>query len=269
MLSANAQLEGSVENYDAVLVTLLADTAQYYMTMRGTQERIELAKENAKLQREASISFKHAINAGAVHALDVYQQQSTLSATEAAIPALEIVLRQSQDQLCTLLGIPPADSAGPHGIAGPIPAAPATGGGHSGRVASTRPGYSRRQSAAAAQAQQIGIAQADLYPHISITGTLGYSASTASQLFTPQLRRSSRAVIYVEHPQLWPDRQQRQFTGCHFQQSPAWTIARRCSRPTKRPRTAWPLSCNPRNRTKSSPKAYRRQESLSDRHQPV
>ena len=50
VLSANAQLEGSLENYDAVLVTLLGDTAQYYITMRQTQERIELAKENAKLQ---------------------------------------------------------------------------------------------------------------------------------------------------------------------------------------------------------------------------
>ena len=48
-----------------------------------------------------------------------------------------------------------------------------------------RPDIRSAERAAAAQAQQIGIAQADLYPHISITGTLGYSAQNASQLFTP------------------------------------------------------------------------------------
>ena len=48
-----------------------------------------------------------------------------------------------------------------------------------------RPDIRSAQLAAAAQAQQIGIAQAELYPHISITGTLGYSALNASQLFSP------------------------------------------------------------------------------------
>ena len=55
-----------------------------------------------------------------------------------------------------------------------------------------RPDIRSAERAAAAQAEQIGIAQADLYPHISITGTLGYSAMNASQLFTPaQLQRQS------------------------------------------------------------------------------
>ena len=48
-----------------------------------------------------------------------------------------------------------------------------------------RPDIRAAERNAAAQAQQIGIAQANLYPHISITGTLGYSAQNASQLFSP------------------------------------------------------------------------------------
>ncbi|MGO9108082.1 MAG: TolC family protein, partial [Thermoguttaceae bacterium] len=54
-----------------------------------------------------------------------------------------------------------------------------------------RPDVRRVERAAAAQAQQIGIAQAALYPHISITGTLGYSAQNASQLFTEPSFNSS------------------------------------------------------------------------------
>ena len=174
-----------MENYDAVLVTLLADTAQYYVTMRETQERIELAKQNAKLQRDVLKIIQARFDAGTVSELDVDQQQSTLSQTEAAIPAFEITLRQAQDQLCTLLGIPPTDLQARLGQR-PIPTAPSdVAVGIPAQLLERRPDIRSAERTAAAQAQQIGIAQADLYPHISITGTLGYSAQNASQLFTP------------------------------------------------------------------------------------
>jgi NodT family efflux transporter outer membrane factor (OMF) lipoprotein len=178
-------LEGSVENYDAVLVTLLGDTAQYYVTLRQTQELIELAKENVKLQREVLKIIQVRFDDGAVGRLDVYQQQSTLAGTEAAIPALEIALRQTQDRLCTLLGIPPTDLQARLGRR-PIPAAPSdVVVGIPAELLQRRPDVRSAERAAAAQAEQIGIAQADFFPHISITGTLGYSAVNASRLFTP------------------------------------------------------------------------------------
>ncbi len=185
VLGAQAQLDGSVENYDAVLVTLLGDTAQYYINLREAQERIDLARENVKLQRDVLKIIQVRFDAGAVGGLDLYQQQSTLAQTEAAIPALEISLRQSQDQLCTLLGSPPTDLQALVGQR-PIPTAPSEVAlGIPAELLQRRPDVRSAERAAAAQAQQIGIAQADLYPHISINGTLGYSALNASQLFTP------------------------------------------------------------------------------------
>ena len=50
VLAAEAQLDYSVEDYDAVLVTLLGDVATNYIQMRQTQEQIELARHNVKLQ---------------------------------------------------------------------------------------------------------------------------------------------------------------------------------------------------------------------------
>lgn len=183
--SADAQLENSLENYDAVLVTLLADTAQYYIAMREAQERVELAKENAKLQREVLKIVQTRFEAGAVHALDVYQQKSALAATEALVPTLEIGLRQTQDQLCTLQGIPPVDlevrlgkrpiPEAPGGVALDIPA----------QLLRRRPDVRAAERAAASQAEQIGIAEAEFYPHISLNGTLGYSSAKLPQLFTP------------------------------------------------------------------------------------
>ena len=184
-MAAKANLDASVENYDAVLVTLLGDVAQYYVTMRQSQEQIELARQNVKLQRDVLKIVQARFEAGTVTELDVAQQQTTLSQTEAQIPAFEIQLRQAQDQLCTLLGIPPTDLQARLGQR-PIPTAPTeVVVGIPAQLLERRPDIRSAERAAAAQAQQIGIAQADLYPHISITGTLGYSAQNASQLFTP------------------------------------------------------------------------------------
>jgi NodT family efflux transporter outer membrane factor (OMF) lipoprotein len=191
ILSAQANLDQSVDNYDAVLVTLMGDVSQYYVMMRLNQERIQLARENSKLQRAILKIVQARADVGTVTGLDVAQQQSTLSQTEAQIPAFEITLRQSQDALCTLLGIPPTDLQARLGER-PIPTAPTdVVVGIPAQLLERRPDIRSAERAAASQAQQIGIAQAELYPHISITGTLGYSAINASQLFTyPSLNGS-------------------------------------------------------------------------------
>jgi len=184
VISAREQFEGSVDNYDAVLVTLLADTAQYYVQTRQYQEQIELTKHNVKLQRDVLKVVQARFDAGSVNELDVDQQQSQLSQVESAIPAFEIQLRQSQNQLCTLLGIPPTDLQSRLGQR-PIPTAPKeVAVGIPAQLLQRRPDIRSAERAAAAQAEQIGIAQAELYPHIFINGNLGFSAQNASQLFT-------------------------------------------------------------------------------------
>ena len=207
VLAAEAQLDGSVESYDAVLVTLLGDVATNYVLMRQTQERIELARQNVKLQRDVLKIIQARLKVGTGGELDVDQQQSVVSQTEATIPQFQIALRQSQDRLCILLGIPSADLQTRLGQR-PIPAAPReVAAGIPAQLLERRPDIRRAERNAAAQAQQIGIAEANLYPHISISGmlsgpaalgglslgptaqggpaSLGYSSQNLSQLFTP------------------------------------------------------------------------------------
>jgi len=184
VLAAEAQVDYSFEEYDAVLVTLLGDVATNYVQMRQYQEQIALARHNVNLQEDVLKLIKARFRVGSVNALDVSQAQSTLSQTEAQVPAFEIQLRQTQDRICVLLGIPPTDLQSRLGQK-PIPTAPAEAVvGVPAQLLQRRPDIRAAERNAAAQAQQIGIAQAALYPHISIDGTLGYSALNASQLFT-------------------------------------------------------------------------------------
>jgi NodT family efflux transporter outer membrane factor (OMF) lipoprotein len=185
--AADDQLGLSVADYDDVMVTLLSDVASNYVQIRTDQERIKLLSENVKVQRDVLELVKTKVNIGIVVTdLDAEQAESTLKQTEAAIPLLLIDMRQANDQLCTLLGIPPADLMKLIGNA-PIPTAPPEVAiGIPCEMLSRRPDIRRAERAAAAQAEQIGIAETDLYPIFSISGTMGWTANNFSELFNTQ-----------------------------------------------------------------------------------
>ena len=171
-----ATLDASVENYDDVLVTLLGDVATNYVTYRTTEQRIKYAKENVALQRKTLQIVEGQRKVGIVGELDVDQARSTLEQTEAGIPELEIAQRQAANQLCILLGIPPQDLQARLG-SGTIPTAPPeVAVGIPADLLRRRPDVRRAERQAAAQSAQIGIAEAQFYPSISINGTIGYSA---------------------------------------------------------------------------------------------
>ena len=178
-----ATLDASVENYDDVLVTLLGDVATNYVTYRTAQQRIEYAKENVALQRKTLQIVQGQRKVGIVGELDVVQARSTLEQTEAAIPELEISLRQAANQLCILLGIPPQDLQARLG-SGAIPTAPVeVAVGIPADLLRRRPDVRRSERQAAAQCAQIGIAESQFYPYISINGAIGYSAQNLTDLF--------------------------------------------------------------------------------------
>ncbi len=184
--STEDTLEASVADYDFVLVTLLGEVATNYVTIRTTQERIDLLRANVKLQQGVFDFIDARFHAGKLSRLDRAQSLSNLRQTEAGIPVLEVTKRQAENALCVLLGIPPIDLAPMLGP-GPIPVTPPEVAlGIPADLLRRRPDVRKAERTAAAQAEQIGIAEADLYPAFSINGSVGYSAQ-----FFPDLFRNS------------------------------------------------------------------------------
>jgi NodT family efflux transporter outer membrane factor (OMF) lipoprotein len=182
----SASLDASVENYDDVLVTLLGQVATTYTQMRITQQRIKYARENVELQRQTLGIVEARFQRGTTTKLDVAQARSTLEQTEASIPELEISLRQFNNQLCTLLGIPP-EQLQPRLGPGPIPTAPVeVAVGIPADLLRRRPDIRRAERQAASQSAEIGVAEAEFYPHIAINGTWEYSAEFFKNLWTPR-----------------------------------------------------------------------------------
>jgi NodT family efflux transporter outer membrane factor (OMF) lipoprotein len=182
--SANASLDASVENYDDVLVLLLAEVSQQYVNVRTAEQRLEYALKNVETQREslelASAKFAN----GATTQLDVTQGESTLAQTEAAIPPLESSRRQAMNQICILMGMPPKDINDLLNGHQPIPSAPPDIAlGIPADLLRRRPDIRRAEREVAAQSAKIGIATAELYPHFSITGSVYLDAERFKDLF--------------------------------------------------------------------------------------
>jgi NodT family efflux transporter outer membrane factor (OMF) lipoprotein len=120
---------------------------------------------------------------GTVTKLDVSQAKSTLEQTQATIPELEISLRQFNNQLCILLGIPPEELQAKLGP-GPIPTAPVEAAvGIPADLLRRRPDVRRAERQAASQSAEIGVAEAEFYPHLAINGTWEYSAEFFKDLW--------------------------------------------------------------------------------------
>ena len=183
IMSAEETLEASVASYDQVQVTLLGDVATNYVQFRTLQKRIEVARMNIQLQSEVLKIAERRWQGGRTNKVDVAQARSNLAQVNSDVPQLRIDLRETGNRLCILLGIPPSDLEAQLGAA-PIPAAPPTVVvGIPAELLRRRPDVRRAERQAAAQAEQIGIAETDLYPIFTINGTIGYQASQFSQLF--------------------------------------------------------------------------------------
>jgi NodT family efflux transporter outer membrane factor (OMF) lipoprotein len=196
--SAEDALDASVECYDDVLVTLVGDVASTYVQIRTPQRQIAYAQQILALERQSLDIATAKFKGGQTSEVDVNQGRSDVATTEALIEQDLISLHQATNRLCVLLGPPPEDILRKLGEK-PIPNAPLE---VIVRVPADllrrRPNVRRAERLAVAQSAQIGIAESDFHPQISINATLGWSAQELKDLFAhgsfreivgPSLRR--------------------------------------------------------------------------------
>lgn len=182
--SADAIVDARVASYDDILVMIQAEVASAYLQLRTSEERLALARKNVELQERTLQIIQHRFDQGVVSELDLRQAKSALAATRSLIPALEEGHRKAETGLCILMGIPPQHlpaiergrpvipEVPPEIIVG-IPA----------ELLQRRPDIRQAEREAAAQCAQIGIAKAELYPHIGISGTIAFNAEHFAELF--------------------------------------------------------------------------------------
>jgi NodT family efflux transporter outer membrane factor (OMF) lipoprotein len=177
--SADALLLASVADYDSTLVSLTADVATDYISVRTLEKRIAIARENVETQRESLEIAEARFLWGTASERDVAQAKTVLADTEASVPSLQSQLQQAKHALSILLGLPPGDLAemlaGPEAIPAPPPQIAV---GIPADLLRRRPDVRQAEYMAMAQAAQIGVARAQLFPAFSLTGNFTFISTT-------------------------------------------------------------------------------------------
>ncbi|MBS4699294.1 efflux transporter outer membrane subunit [Aeromonas media] len=176
--AADANYFATLAQYDDIQVLMAAQVAQLYVSIRTVEARLYIARENARLQQRSLEITERLFKSGNSAELDVQQAKTQYLGTLSGIPQLETSLRQSQNALSTLIARPP----------GPLPEMGTnTGKIPQGELALVtempadllrrRPDVRVAERQLAAQSALIGVAESELYPSITLLGTLGVNAT--------------------------------------------------------------------------------------------
>mgnify|MGYP001825029060 CR=1 FL=1 len=179
--SADAAYFASIYNHQDAQVLLNAYVADLYFKYRTALLRIEIAENNAALQKRSLEITTSLFESGESSELDLQQAKTQYLGTLSSIPSLQITATQLRNAMAAVLGRPPGDLPELAGVSGPLPTMdPVEIHDIPGKLLMRRPDIRAAAWQAAAQSAQIGIAEADLYPSIALLGTIGWSDNSIS-----------------------------------------------------------------------------------------
>jgi NodT family efflux transporter outer membrane factor (OMF) lipoprotein len=191
--AAQADLEAAEESFYDVRISLIAEVALNYVELRSFENRLHIAKENVGLQTESLRITEARYRGEVVSDLDVQRARTNRLNTKAGIPPLEAGAESARNRLATLLGKKPGELDAALASPGPSPPLiPSPRGeiavGIPADIIRRRPDIRQAERQLAAQSARVGVAKADLYPRFALTGSLSFSATDATNLFTTAAR---------------------------------------------------------------------------------
>ena len=181
--AADANLEATEESYRDVLVSLLAEVALNYTEVRSYQAQVLVAESNLRSQEETYNITKWRYQAGLTTELDVENASKNLEQTRSQIPSLKSGLEQAKNRIAVLVGREPGALDSEIDEYRPVPVAPnEIALGIPADLLRRRPDLRKAARELAAQTAKIGVAEANLYPKITLSGNIGLSALNLGDL---------------------------------------------------------------------------------------
>ncbi|CAN5378788.1 efflux transporter outer membrane subunit [soil metagenome] len=179
--SARAEAGAARADLRDAQVTIAAEVARNYLELRGAQARLAVANRNLGTQRETVRLTQVRYDNGAGSPIDVASAQARLNATEAAIPALITAEKRANYRLCVLTGQRPGalDATLVVQTAEVTPLITALPIGDAADLLRRRPDVQAAERRLAAQTAKVGVATADLFPRVRVTGFIGFLSGSA------------------------------------------------------------------------------------------
>jgi len=183
--SAEATVAAREEDLNDTLVTLVAEAALNYVEIRTFQARLQAAEKNLKSQEDTLQIVKDRLESGLTTSLTLEQANYNLENTKSQIPTLKIGIEQGKNGLAVLLGEFPGALKQELDNYKPVPVLPIEVAiGVPADLLRRRPDIRRTERELAAQTARVGVATADLYPKLTLIGSVGLESLSAASLFT-------------------------------------------------------------------------------------
>ncbi|WP_297836125.1 efflux transporter outer membrane subunit [Pseudomonas sp.] len=197
--SANADQDATEADLFQLQVSITAELVDAYGQLRGAQLRERIARDNLKNQQDSRAVTVSLRDGGVGNELDVVRADARLAAVEASVPQLQAEQVREKNRIATLMGERPESMkvdlspATLPAIAKALPIGDPT------ELLRHRPDVRAAERQLASATAQIGVNTADLFPRVSLTGFLGYTAARGSQI------GSSAAAAWSLGPSItWP-----------------------------------------------------------------
>ncbi len=175
--SAKATADATAYDMEAVRVSVSAEVARTYLALRGVQGMLSIARKNQEIAEASLRLASRREQQGVATRYDPASAAVQLAAVNASIPDLERQRAALMNALALLLGEAPhaldAELAGDSGIPTPPAIIPV---GLGSELAHRRPDIRRAEAELHAATAAIGVAKANFYPSVSLTGSFGFQA---------------------------------------------------------------------------------------------
>jgi multidrug efflux system outer membrane protein len=181
--AARATFEAARAARDDVRLSVIAEVARNYIELRGAQQQLAVAQRNAEVQQSALTLVQARLDAGRGTALDTARAEAQIETTLASVPPLEAAVARARHRIEVLTARRPGQLVQRLSGVQPLPMLPATLALQDpATLLRRRPDLRVAERQLAASSARIGVAVADLFPRITLNGSLGLQALDANLL---------------------------------------------------------------------------------------
>jgi multidrug efflux system outer membrane protein len=179
--AARAQYLASEDGRRGVLLSLTSDVASAYFELRELDEELVIARRTTAAFQETHDLFNRRLEGGAASALETARAEGILGNVAAQIPEIERAIVSKETELNLLLGRNPQ----PVPRDGPLaPLPPAVPAGLPSDLLERRPDVREAEQLLVAANAAVGVAKADFFPRLSLTGDFGNASRELGDLFS-------------------------------------------------------------------------------------
>ena len=183
--ASTADFQATEEDRNNILITLCADVARVYFSVRTLQSRVVTTERNIVAQTKIVTMTRDKYEVGLASSMEVSQATRTLASSQATLPPLRTNLQENLSSLSVLLGEEPGKLIKRLVPAQEVPLPPADVAiGIPAEQIRKRPDVRGAERHLAAQTARIGVATADLYPTFFLNGSMGTAAVSSGDMFT-------------------------------------------------------------------------------------